>query len=81
MTAAWVRVFVTAGRKDHARPADLVGALVNGVGLAKDHVGKIEIRDAFSLVEVRADDAERAVRGLTGATIRGKRIAARLDRK
>jgi ATP-dependent RNA helicase DeaD len=81
LTAAWVRVFVTAGRKDQMRPADLVGALVNAVGLAKDHVGKIEIRDAFSLVEVRADDADRAVRGLTGATIRGKRIAARLDRK
>jgi hypothetical protein len=55
--------------------------LVNGAGLARDHVGKIEIRDAFSLVDVRADDADRAVRGLTGATIRGKRIAARPDRK
>jgi ATP-dependent RNA helicase DeaD len=80
-SAAWVRVFVTAGRKDQVRPADLVGALVNGAGLAKDHVGRIEIRQAFSLVEVRADDAERAVRGLTGATIRGRRIAARPDRK
>lgn len=81
LSAAWVRVLVTAGRRDQVRPADLVGALVNGVGLPKDRVGRIEIRDAFSLVEVRADEADRAVRGLTGATIRGRRIAARPDRK
>jgi hypothetical protein len=80
-SAAWVRLFVTAGRKDLIRPADLVGLLVNAVGLAKDHVGRVEIRDGFSLVEVRADDADRALRGLTGATIRGRRIAARPDRK
>lgn len=79
--AAWVRVFVTAGRKDKLRAADLVGALVNGVGLAKDDLGRIDLRDAFSLVEVRAQEADRAIRGLTGATIRGKRIAARPDRK
>ncbi|HET7040077.1 MAG TPA: DbpA RNA binding domain-containing protein [Gemmatimonadales bacterium] len=78
--AAWVRVFVTAGRKDRLRPADLLGALVNEVGLARDAVGRIELRDAFSLVEVRAHEADRAIRGLTGATIRGKRIAARPDR-
>jgi ATP-dependent RNA helicase DeaD len=80
-TVAWVRLFVTAGRRDQMRPADLVGALVNELGFKKDRVGRIEIRDAFSLVEVRAEDADRAVRGLTGATIRGRRIAARPDRK
>jgi ATP-dependent RNA helicase DeaD len=80
-SAAWVRVLVTAGRKDRIRAADLVGALANAVGLAKDDVGRIDIRDAFSLVEVRAHQADRAIRGLTGATIRGKRIAARPDRK
>jgi hypothetical protein len=44
-------------------------------------VGRVEIREGFSLVEVRAEDGDRAVRGLTGATIRGRRIAARPDRK
>lgn len=77
----WVRVHVNAGRRDQLRPGDLVGALLHGVGLAKEDVGRIEVREGFALVDVRAGEAERAVRGLVGATIRGKRIAARVDRR
>jgi len=58
-----------------------VGALLNAVGLAKEDIGRIELREGFTLVDVRAEEAERAVRGLTGTTLRGRRIAARLDRR
>lgn len=78
---AWVRVHVNAGRRDQLRPGDLVGVLLHAVGLTKEDVGRIEIRDGFTLVDVRAEEAERAVRGLTGTTLRGRRIAARLDRR
>lgn len=77
---AWARVFVTAGRRDGIRPGDLLGALLNEVGLPRPAVGKIELRDGFALIEIRADEAERAVRGLTGLTLRGKRVSARPDR-
>ena len=79
--AASVRLFVTAGRQDGVRPADIVGALVNGVGIAKDAIGRVEIRDRFTLVEVRADEADRAAQGLSGATLRGRRVTARPDRR
>lgn len=78
---AWVRVHVNAGRRDQLRPGDLVGALLNAVGLAKEDIGRIELREGFTLVDVRAEEAERAVRGLTGTTVRGRRISARLDRR
>jgi hypothetical protein len=78
---SWVRVYVNAGRRDQLRPGDLVGALLHGVGLSKDQVGRIELREGFALVDVRASEAERAVAGLNGATIRGRRIAARIDRR
>ena len=78
---AWVRVHINAGRRDQLRPGDLVGALLNAVGLAKEDIGRIELREGFTLVDVRAEEAERAVRGLTGTTLRGRRIAARLDRR
>jgi hypothetical protein len=78
---AWVRVHVSAGRRERLRPGDLVGALLNAVGLAKEDVGRIEIREGFALVDVRAGEAERAARGLNGTTIRGTRIVARLDRR
>lgn len=79
--AARVRLFVSAGRQDGVRPSDVVGALVNGVGIPKDAVGRIEIRDTSTLVEIRADAADRAVRGLNGATLRGRRVSVRPDRR
>ncbi|PYP42034.1 MAG: hypothetical protein DMD42_12720, partial [Gemmatimonadetes bacterium] len=44
-------------------------------------IGRIEVRETFSVVEVAALAADRAVRGLTGTTIRGRRVVARLDRE
>jgi hypothetical protein len=78
---AWVRVHVNAGRRDQLKPGDLVGALLHGVGLTKEDVGRIELREGFALVDVRAVQAERAVAGLNGSTIRGRRLAARIDRR
>jgi ATP-dependent RNA helicase DeaD len=74
----WVRIQVTVGKRDRARPADLVGALLNGVGLPKDHVGKVDIRDGFSIVEVRAEDLQRVMRALAGLKVRGKSLGARI---
>jgi ATP-dependent RNA helicase DeaD len=74
------RLFINVGKRDRAAAKDLVGALIREAGLAKEEIGRIEIRDAFSLVEVDAGALARAVAGLRGATIRGRRVAARLDR-
>lgn len=76
----WVKVFVTIGRKDRAAPKDLVGALIREVGLDKGQIGRIEMKDSFSLIDVAAGVAEQAARRLTGVSIRGKRATARLDR-
>ena len=75
-----VKVFVNAGKKDRVAAKDLVGALVREVGLGKGDIGRIEIRESFSLVEVAASAVQRALQGLSGATIRGRRVVARLDR-
>jgi hypothetical protein len=79
--AAPVRVFVALGKKDRASAKDLVGALIREAGVAKDDIGRIDVRETFSLVEVAAGAADRAVRGLSGTTIRGRRVLARLDRE
>ena len=78
--AASVTVFVGVGKKDRASAKDLVGALIREAGVAKGDIGRIDVRETFSLVEVTAGAADRAVRGLTGTTIRGRRVLARLDR-
>jgi hypothetical protein len=75
-----VKVFVNVGKKDRASAKDLVGALIREAGVAKGDIGRIDVRETFSLVEVAAGAAERAVRGLAGVAIRGQRVLARLDR-
>jgi ATP-dependent RNA helicase DeaD len=75
---AWVRIQVGVGKRDRVRPADIVGALLNGVGLAKDHVGKVDIREGYSIVEIRAEDGSRTLRALAGLKVRGKALGARV---
>ena len=76
----WVRVFVSVGRKDRAAAKDLVGALIKEAGLQKGQIGKIDVRETFSLVDIAAPAVDQAVRRLSGVAIRGRRVAARPDR-
>ena len=78
-TAARVKVYVSVGKKDRAAAKDIVGALIREAGLSKDDIGRIDVRDTFSLVDVAASAAERAVARLSGMMIRGRRVNARLD--
>ena len=76
----WAKLWIGVGKKDGVRPGDLVGAIVGETKLGADRIGKIEIRELYALVEVRAEDAERVASSLTGATMRGRRLSARIDR-
>ena len=76
----WVKLFVTVGTKDRASAKDLVGALIKEAGLEKGQIGKIDVRETFSLVDIAAPAVDQAVRRLTGVSIRGRRVAARPDR-
>lgn len=79
--STWTHVHINVGRRDGVGPGDFVGLLVNAVGLQREDVGRIDLREQFSLVEVRPEDAERTVNGLAGQTLRGRRVVARLDRR
>jgi ATP-dependent RNA helicase DeaD len=79
--ALWAHIRIEVGRRDQVRAGDVVGVLLNAVGLPKDHIGRVDLRDTFSIVEVRAESAEKAVRGLTGVNLKGRAIAARFDRR
>jgi len=80
-SAVWAKLFVNAGRQDRLRPGDLVGALINEVGLSKEQIGRIELRERHTTIEVAATVAQRAAERLDGVTVRGRRLDARLDRK
>ncbi len=74
-----VRIYIAAGRRMGIRPADLVGAIANEAKVNPRGIGDIEIADGFSLVELPECDADRVVQALSGATMRGRKVAVRRD--
>jgi hypothetical protein len=77
---ATARIYVGVGKKDGATVNDLVAVLTKEVKVDRGKIGRVELRDAYALVELPAQEAEGIARALTGATIRRKRITARVDR-
>jgi ATP-dependent RNA helicase DeaD len=77
---AFVRLFISLGQKDNIRPGDLVGAIAGEASIAGDQVGRIDIRDTFSVVEVAAADADKIIRALNGTTLRGRSLRVDYDR-
>jgi ATP-dependent RNA helicase DeaD len=78
--ATWARLFVGIGSRDDVRPGDLVGALAGEAGIPGSRIGKIEIRDGFSIVEVQAEFADRVIQAVNGTTIKGRSVRADYDR-
>ena len=74
------KVFVGVGKKDGATANDLVAVLTKELRVERGKIGRIELRDAYSLIEIPAQDAEKVATGLNGATVRRKRVTARVDR-
>jgi ATP-dependent RNA helicase DeaD len=79
-SASTAKVWVGVGRNDGATPNDLVAVLTKEVRVPKDRIGRIEMRDAYMLVELPTADAERIADALSGREIRRKRVVAKLDR-
>src|SRR5207244_757427 len=76
----FVRVFMTVGERDGVRTGDLVGALTGEAGITSDRIGKIEMRETHTLVEIAAADADSVIEKITGKSVRGRRIVARRER-
>ena len=80
VSSATARVWVGVGKKDGATPNDFVGVLTKELRYDRAKIGKIEVRELYSLVEVPASEAESLANRLTGVTIRRRRVTARIDR-
>ena len=72
-------LFVNLGERDGVRAAELVAAVTSSAGIPGSQIGKVEVRDTHSLVEVAASVAELVAGKLTGSVVRGRRAQARVD--
>ncbi len=77
---ATAKIYVGVGKKDGATANDLVAVLTKDLRVERGKIGRIELRDAYSLIEIPAQDAEKVASALNGVTIRRRRVTARVDR-
>ena len=77
---ATAKIYVGVGKKDGATANDLVAVLTKELRVDRGKIGRIELRDAYSLIEIPASDAEKVAVALNGVTIRRRRVTARVDR-
>ncbi len=75
------RVFLGVGTRDGARVGDIVGAVANEAGLAGDRIGAVELFESHATVELDAADAAKVVEALANASLRGRRLSARIDER
>lgn len=74
------KVYVGIGKKDGATANDLVAVLTKELRVDRTKIGRIELRDAYSLIEIPAQEAEQIAGALNGVTVRRRRVTARVDR-
>jgi len=79
-TPAWAKLFVTVGDRDGLLKGDLLGAIVGEADVSGEAVGRIDIKESHSLVEVHDTVAREVIQALNGTTIKGRSVRADFDR-
>lgn len=79
-TPSWSKLFISVGERDGLLKGDLLGAITGETGVSGDAVGKIEIRESHSLVEVHDTVSRKVIQAINGTTIKGRSVRADFDR-
>jgi ATP-dependent RNA helicase DeaD len=77
----WSRLFVSIGERDGVSARDVVGAITGEANVTGEDVGKVEVRDTFSVIEVASTAAEKVIKALNGTTMKGRSLRVDYDRK
>ena len=80
-TAPFVKLFLSVGSRDSIGPRDIVGTITGEARVKGDQVGRVEIRDTFSIVEVDASIADKVIQAINGTSVRGRSVRVDYDRK
>ena len=67
-----VKLFFNLGRKDNMKVKDFVGSIAANCGIQGEDIGKINILDKFSFVEVPGEFVEDVIKGMKGKQIKGR---------
>lgn len=70
-----VRLFVNIGKKQHARPGDILGAVAGESGMPGELVGAIDMYDGYTFVEVPREYGAAVLKAMKNAKIKGRSIS------
>ena len=79
-SSGWTRLFVSIGERDGTKPGSLRAILADQSGVDGSRFGRIDMRDTYSLVEVRPSEAVKVIKAVNGVTIRGRSTRVDYDR-
>jgi ATP-dependent RNA helicase DeaD len=81
LTEGRVRCRTALGTRDGIAAKNLLGAILNEGGLAREAIGRIQIRETFSLVELPEEGLERLLGKLKDTRVSGKALKLRRYRE
>lgn len=76
-----IRCRTSLGLRDGIAARNLLGAILNESGLSRDDVGRIQIRETFSLIELPESGLERVLSSLKDTRVGGKALRLRRYRE
>jgi ATP-dependent RNA helicase DeaD len=75
----FTRLFFSVGARDGLRVGEVVATIGNDGGVQSSDLGKIDIRDTHTLVEVAPPKSQQLIDRLSGKTMAGRRLIVRPD--
>ena len=69
-----VRLFMTIGRTDKIQVADIIKSISSEAGIPFHKIGKIDVYDKFTFVEVPQELSERVIQSVNDSIMKGKRV-------
>ncbi|MEX2595180.1 MAG: DEAD/DEAH box helicase [Anditalea sp.] len=70
----WKTIYISGGKKDKINKVDIVGWLLQKGNLAKDDLGKIEVKDFGSYVAIKRDKVEDLIPLLVSEKLKKKKV-------
>lgn len=67
-----IKLFFDLGKKDNIKVKDIVGSIAANCGISGDKIGKINILDKFSFVEVPGEYVEDIMNGMQDKQVKGR---------
>jgi ATP-dependent RNA helicase DeaD len=79
--AAYVNLFVGAGKKQGLEPADVVGAVVDNTHLENSDVRNVRVLERFSFVQVPEPRAPEVAEKVSGKRVRGTELRVEVAKR